>query len=125
VIDKQTGLRQIDEAEWELDEVQCLNLHVTTAKGDGVHCWLSLRPAYCDRGHIQLNIDGPLNLDAFDSFPRYFFSFEEADRHTRQFLKWRLWRERMVSEAEVTERFGGRGERWKLWEEISAAPDPE
>jgi hypothetical protein len=42
---------------------------------------LSLRPVYCDRGHIQLCIDGPLDLDACDSFPRFFFSFREADEH--------------------------------------------
>jgi hypothetical protein len=59
-----------------------------------VHAWLALRPVYCDRGHIQLCIDGPLYLDHADSFPRYFFSFEEADAHTRTFLKWRLWKER-------------------------------
>jgi hypothetical protein len=54
-----------------------------------VHAWLALRPVYCDRGQIQLGIDGPLNLDAADSFPRFFFSFKEADEHTRTFLKWR------------------------------------
>ena len=34
------------------------------------------------------------NLDDADSFPRFFFSFREADEHTRTFLKWRLWKER-------------------------------
>jgi hypothetical protein len=58
-----------------------------------VHAFLTLRPAYCDRGHIQLLIEG-IDLDGADSFPRFFFSFREADEHTRTFLKWRLWKER-------------------------------
>lgn len=60
-----------------------------------VTCYLSLRPHYCDRGHIQLFIDGDLSIDGADSFPRYFFSFKEADEHTRTFLKWRLWQHRI------------------------------
>lgn len=88
------GLIQITYAEWIRDEHKCLNLHVNTAKGHPVHCWLSLRPHYCDRGHIQLNIEGCLDLDACDSFPRFFFAFKEADEHTRTFLKWRIWKER-------------------------------
>jgi hypothetical protein len=47
-----------------------------------------------DRGHIQLMIQGIHDLDDADSFPRYFFSFKEADAHTRAFLKWRLWKKR-------------------------------
>ena len=88
------GLRQIETAQWTKDEYGQLNLHVHTPEGHRVHAWLSLRPVYCDRGHIQLNIDGPLSLDGSDSFPRFFFSFREADEHTRTFLKWRLWKER-------------------------------
>jgi hypothetical protein len=45
-------------------------------------------------GAIHLNIDGISDIDGADSFPRYFFSFKEADEHTRTFLKWRLWKER-------------------------------
>lgn len=84
-------------AAWERDSDGCLNLHVHTARGERVHAWLSLRPQYCDRGHIQLTIDGPLSLglDVADGFPRYFFSFREADTHTRTFLKWRLWKQRI------------------------------
>ncbi len=89
------GLKEIDKAEWKRDEYGCFNLYVNTPEGNKVHCFLSLRPTYCDRGHIQLNIDGPLNLDSADSFPRFFFNFEEADNHTRLFLKWRLWKHRV------------------------------
>lgn len=89
------GLKEIDQAEWVKDEWGCFNLYVTDAKEQKVHCWLSLRPVYCDRGHIQLNIDGCLYLDDSDSFPRFFFNFEEADKHTRLFLKWRLWNHRI------------------------------
>ena len=88
------SIEEIDNAEWVKDEYNTLNMHVTDSDGRPVHAFLSLRPSYCDRGHIQLNIDGCLNLDASDSFPRFFFSFEEADVHTRLFLKWRLWKHR-------------------------------
>jgi hypothetical protein len=93
-ITREEGLRQIAEARWKKDEFGCLDLWVNTADGAPVHAWLQLRPTYCDRGHIQLNIDGRLGLDGADNFPRYFFSFGEADEHTRTFLKWRLWSER-------------------------------
>lgn len=94
-MNKAQGIKQIDEAKWSKDEYGTLNLHVTTAKDQSVHAWLALRPVYCDRGHIELNIDGPLDLDSADSFPRFFFSFVEADVHTRLFLKWRLWEHRV------------------------------
>ena len=95
-MNKSEGIKQIDNAKWSKDDKHnILDLHVTHEKGTDVHCWLSLRPTYCDRGHIQLNIDGGvLCLDFADSFPRFFFSFEEADQHTREFLKWRLWKHR-------------------------------
>lgn len=89
------GLRQIDLSKWEEDETGTLNLYVTDVRGNIVHCWMILRPAYCDRGHVQLNIDGHLGLDGMDCFPRYFFSPEEADQHCRTFLKWRLWKYRI------------------------------
>ena len=89
------GIKQIDNAKWSKDKFGCLNLHVTHGDNTDIHCHLSLRPAYCYRGHIQLFIDGAcLWLDSADSFPRFFFSFEEADKHTREFLKWRLWKHR-------------------------------
>jgi hypothetical protein len=91
---REDGLRQIETTPWLKDEYGALNLHVQTPDGLLVHAWLALRPHYCDRGHITLNIDGPLDLDGHDSFPRYFFSFAEADHHARTFLKWRLWKER-------------------------------
>lgn len=75
---------------------------VRDADGRRVRAWLSLRPVYCDRGHIQLNVDGDLELDAADSFPRYFFSFAEADRHARAFLRWRIWHEPSYSREEIT-----------------------
>ncbi len=94
-MNKEIGIKQIDNAKWEKDKYGNLNLYITQSKGTKIHCWLSLRPIYCDRGHIQLNIDGSyLCLDNADSFPRFFFSFEEADKHTRTFLKWRLWKHR-------------------------------
>lgn len=103
---REQGIRQIDEAQWELMDGS-LNLFVQDAQGRRVHAWLTRRPHYCDRGHIQLNIDMPgtvagiAELDDADSFPRYFFGFEEADRHTRAFLKWRIWKERTAAAASV------------------------
>ena len=85
-------LELIDNAPWLRDEDECLNLYVKDSQGRTVHCFLTLRPVYCDRGHIQLNIDGELGLDAADSFPRYFFDFAEADKHCRDFLRWRLFK---------------------------------
>jgi hypothetical protein len=103
---REEGLKQIDEAQWEKDEIGCLNLYVNDKDGRPVHAWLTMRPPYCDRGHVNMNIEAPsLFLDGQDSFPRYFFSFEEADVHTRTFLKWRLWKERTHSHAEVQARF--------------------
>lgn len=100
------GIKQINEAQWELMEGS-LNLFVTDAQGRRVIAWLTRRPHYCDRGHIQLNIDMPgavpgvPELDAADSFPRYFFGFEEADRHTRAFLKWRIWKTRTAAAESI------------------------
>ena len=95
-MDKAEGLIQIDQAEWVKDEYDSLNLKVTHPRGTVVHCILSLRPFYCDRGHIQLLIEAPyIELDEADSFPRFFFSFNEADKHVREFLKWRLWKYRI------------------------------
>jgi len=102
---KDEGLKQIDETPWVKDEFNTLFLCLTHPDGRPVHAWLTMRPPYCDRGHIQLNIDGPLELDRADSFPRYFFSFEEADLHARTFLKWRLWKERAIPYEEVRDAF--------------------
>lgn len=88
------GLQEIDAAPWEPDAYGCLNLIVHNERGREVRAFLSLRPNYCDRGHIQLMIDGDLDLDRQDSFPRFFFSTEEAKTHTKLFLKWRLWKHR-------------------------------
>lgn len=93
-MNKEEGLKLIGDAKWIKDEYDVLNLHTVDHWYRPVHCWLSLRPHYCDRGHIQLNIDSSLELDHSDSFPRFFFSFKEADEHTRMFLKWRIWKHR-------------------------------
>jgi hypothetical protein len=94
-MDSKKGIAEIETAEWERDEFGCLNMYVHTHNDARVHAFLTLRPRYCDRGHIQLNIEGPLDLDESDSFPRFFFSFKEADEHTRLFLLWRLWTKRV------------------------------
>jgi hypothetical protein len=104
-MNREDGIKQIEEAQWERDDYGTLHLYITHPSGRPVDAWLSMRPVYCDRGHIQLNIDGPLNLDRHDNFPRFFFSLVEADAHTRTFLKWRLWQERMTADAEMRDVF--------------------
>lgn len=84
-------------AEWtklDGDEQHTLTLTVHDNEGNPVIVYLSQRPHYCDRGHFKVIIDGNLNLDAADSFPRYFFSLREANNHVRNFLRWRLWKVR-------------------------------
>lgn len=95
MITRDEGIRQIETALWVPGDLGDLNLHVSNSEPNYpmVHCWLLRRPYYCDRGHIALNIGGIKGTDGQDGFPRYFFSYEEADQHTRAFLKWRLWKE--------------------------------
>lgn len=103
---REDGIKQIEEAPWVgEDEAACLNLFVEDEDDMTIHAWLTPRPAYCDRGHIQLDINGPLGLDRCDSFPRYYTSFDVADMETRRFLKWRLWKERSVPEAAIRSAF--------------------
>lgn len=87
------GVEHIEKAAWITDRFGTMNLYVTGPSGHQVHAWIELRPVYCDRGHIQFNISG-VEFDRMDSFPRFFFSFAEADAHVRTFLKWRLWKHR-------------------------------
>jgi len=55
--------------------------------------WITKRPAYCDRGHWQVNITLP-DLDGADGYPRYYMSRKAAVSETEAFLKWRLWQQR-------------------------------
>ena len=91
---KEQGLKEIREAKWVKDKYEWFSLTVTDELDRPVVAQLSLRPEYCDRGHFQLQMDGHLHLDGADSFPRFFFSVQEADHHVRSFLRWRLWKER-------------------------------
>lgn len=91
------GLEEINRAQWVRDEYNQLMLTVHDERDRKVIAYLSLRPHYCDRGHIKLLIDGDIELDGADSFPRYFFSRAEAMDHTKLFLKWRLWKHRIYS----------------------------
>lgn len=92
---KEEGLKAIDKAEWYKDGFNYLFLEVPGQNDFKCIAVLSLRPHYCDRGHIQFNMEqSNFDLDGADSFPRFFFSFEEADHHVRTFLKWRIWKHR-------------------------------
>lgn len=90
-MEKVEGIKQILNQRWWVDEYNTWNLVVKDKNNRDVKCYVSLRPNYCDRGHIQLIIVGPLNLDHADTFPRYFFSAMEVNNHVRLFLLWRLW----------------------------------
>lgn len=85
--------KDIDAALWYKDAYGYYNMYVKDKQGNAVHAWLAMRPHYCDRGHIMFCLEG-VDIDHADSFPRYFFSFEEADAHVRTFLKWRLFKHR-------------------------------
>lgn len=74
---------------WELDEFNCLNLRFKTLAGP-VHAWIQERPSYCDRGHFQLNIDGPFDFDGSDCFPRYYMDLTTALQEAERFLAWRI-----------------------------------
>lgn len=93
------GIEEIDSVKWVADSFGVLNLYVHDKNHQVVHAFLAMRPQYCDRGHMQLLINGDVDLDWADSFPRFFFSFREADEHTRLFLKWRLWKYRVHPHA--------------------------
>lgn len=110
-MNKKEGVKEIDEVEWVLHAPYCWELRVHNAEGQEVLCSLTPRPTYCDRGHLfgthgleflasGVAVAWPLfpqhpGLNGADSFPRFFFSFDEADTHTRLFLKWRLWKHRV------------------------------
>lgn len=79
---------------WEYDEYNIWNLKF---KNDefSVHAFIQQRPHYCDRGHVQLNIDmhhsnGLPVMDRQDGFPRYYMSFETAKTECELFLLWRI-----------------------------------
>jgi hypothetical protein len=63
--------------------------------GDRLLAWVHERPAYCDRGHWQLNVECVPDLDSQDMFPRYFMRFEHAQREAVEFLEWRLFKKRV------------------------------
>lgn len=88
------GLNEIMNALWKRDEHDSLVLTVTDLNNQPVKAYLTARQWYCDRGHFMFQIDGDLNIDEQDGFPRYFFSEPEADDHVRTFLAWRMWKKR-------------------------------
>lgn len=59
-----------------------------------VHAWIGPRPAYCDRGHWQFNVDGIPSLDHADSFPRYYMDLDVAKREAEAWLRWRIFKQR-------------------------------
>lgn len=57
---------------------------------DTMLAWLTPRPAYCDRGHWQVN--GNLSdIDPADGFPRYYMRKEVAVAETEAWLRWRMF----------------------------------
>ncbi len=80
---------ELNLGEWTPDEWNCLNL-CFEHEGRRFHVFIQARPSYCDRGHYSLDIDGPMDLDAADRFPRYFMSLDRAKAEAEDFLRWRL-----------------------------------
>jgi hypothetical protein len=70
---------------WKLDADGVFNC---TMDGTLV-AWMTPRPAYCDRGHWQVDSDLP-HLDDYDGFPRYYMRREVAIQETEAWLNWRL-----------------------------------
>jgi len=52
--------------------------------------WIQKRPAYCDPGHYQANINIDVGLDDADGFPRYYMTLETAMKEIELFLDWRI-----------------------------------
>lgn len=50
-----------------------------------------MRPAYCDRGRVQINCELP-DIDGADMFPRYYMDVGRAREEFNAFLRYRLWR---------------------------------
>lgn len=75
---------------WQVDEFGTLNLRFHTPQGLPVHAWIACRNSYCDRGHFEFNVSGPFDLDAHDSFPRFYFVLETAIAEAELFLQWRI-----------------------------------
>ena len=89
------GLKEIEAAKWEKnEELNYWEIKVKDALDRDCRVSIEPRPRYCDRGHYMLKVDGFLDIDYADLFPRYFFSFVEASRHAKAFLKWRIWKVR-------------------------------
>ena len=75
--------------EWRVN-AEFTDLHEAYVEGRLVG-WIHKRPAYCDRGHWQAQVE-VLGLDGADAFPRYFMRFETAKQEMEEFLRWRLWK---------------------------------
>ena len=72
--------------QWEAIE------HYWSIRMRGVEIVIEPRPAYCDRGHWYAKVFGMVDIDAADSFPRYFMDLERAKAEMREWLVWRFKR---------------------------------
>lgn len=70
---------------WERDTYGCWIFRLGKA-----WVWIQARPAYCDRGHYQANVEGVGGIDYADSFPRYFMDLDRAKAEMQEWLAWRL-----------------------------------
>jgi hypothetical protein len=77
-------------SDWQLNET-----YQTWELIDGdVLAWIEKRAGHCDRGHYVANVTGIESIDSQDGFPRYYMSLERAKDEMREWLAWRLRRER-------------------------------
>lgn len=81
----------MDELKWQFSEDwSTLELHFPEG-----FLWIKARPAYCDRGHWELNCDArALGLDGHDMFPRFFHDLSTAVKEAEAFLTWRIGKQR-------------------------------
>lgn len=63
--------------------------------------YLTKRPSYCDRGHYQLGVDGILDIDGADMFPRYYMSLGRAVEEAESWLRWRLSKNAFVENVDL------------------------
>ena len=91
-----------------IPEWKTMELFVPDQQEVMLHAWIKRRNWYCDRGHFELEIEGPLvncwnPIDASDSFPRYYMDGEIAKREAKNFIIWRLFKKDIGSVRTVEE----------------------
>lgn len=75
-----------DSGHWEAID------HYWSLRIKGVEVTIEPRPTYCDRGHWYAKVFGMVDIDAADSFPRYYMNLDRGKAEMAEWLVWRLQR---------------------------------